>query len=83
MVHVRGQLAFSGTPTNGQLVGTLPAGFRPAAKEQFVCNGSYSAGNIAFVVEVATTGTVNVFSVSGVTWTGSGLSLSGIRFATT
>lgn len=80
LVHLRGMLQFSGTPAAGQLVGTLPVGYRPTAYEDFAATGSSAGGTIAFPLEVNTAGSLNLYAAGGVTWSGTSLSLSGVTF---
>lgn len=80
LVHLRGMLQFAGVPAAGQLIGTLPVGYRPSGYEDFPAIGTYAAGILAFPLEIATVGSLNVYNASGVAWTGTSLSLSGISF---
>lgn len=79
-VYLRGMLKYTGVPVNGQLLATLPAGYRPVATETFCGNGSYAGGSVAFAVEVDAAGTLRVYTVSGVAWTGGNLALAGITY---
>lgn len=60
----------------------LPVGCRPVgANLIFTTIGSYSGGNIAFRTDVQTNGDIVGSATSGVNWTGSYLSFSGIEFS--
>lgn len=80
-VHLRGLVKKTTATSSGEVIATLPAGFRPAALEYFTGYASYSGGNLGFVLSVNSDGTIRWYTTSSVAWTGAALSLSGITFA--
>ncbi len=81
-VRLRGSVAISGAAVGGQLLFTLPAGFRPILNKSFVCAAG-SGGNWPVLVLIDfSTGAVPTQAVSGQSY-GSGtivITLDGIRF---
>jgi hypothetical protein len=68
-VEVIGHLA-SGTNADGTLIGTLPAGYRPAGKQDVPIMGSAPGADESPTLEAGTDGTLKIFHCAGVTLLG-------------
>jgi hypothetical protein len=59
---IRFYLVFTGTPAgNGQLIATLPDGYKPTYTQDYVCSGLGSSTTITPVVEASTDGTLKLY----------------------